>query len=293
MHATENKLRDYLIALVFICFGFVLGNIPIMIVASFLQASPENLIDEVQAAIGKTPTMALLVMPWIGVFLSFYPIAKYVLKWPITSLFTFRNSFDWKRYLIGFFVWFTINLLTFFITKNDHVLFVADWSKFFYLLVVAVVVLLMQTMAEELVFRSFLIKWLGRRTSIVAVQVIISGVLFGLLHGTNPEVAALGPIAFVYYIGAGLFLGLIAVLDKGIELSSGFHFANNLFAAIIVTSDWQVFKTDAIYIDTNPPAFTLTQFLTFFVGQLIFFLIFWKKYQWNLKELVTFKKQLN
>jgi hypothetical protein len=32
---------------------------------------------------------------------------------------------------------------------------------------------------------------------------------------------------FVYYIGTGLFLGILTLMDEGMELALGFH-ANNL-----------------------------------------------------------------
>ena len=43
----------------------------------------------------------------------------------------------------------------------------------------------------------------------------------------NPEVEKLGYLILVYYIGSGLFLGIITLMDEGIELALGFHFANN------------------------------------------------------------------
>jgi hypothetical protein len=42
---------------------------------------------------------------------------------------------------------------------------------------------------------------------------------------------------FVYYIGTGLF-GILTLMDEGMELALGFHAANNLVGALLVTSDW-------------------------------------------------------
>jgi hypothetical protein len=42
-------------------------------------------------------------------------------------------------------------------------------------------------------------------------------------------------------------------MDEGLELSLGFHAANNLIGALLVTSDWTVFKL-TILKDVSPQA---------------------------------------
>ncbi len=82
---------------------------------------------------------------------------------------------------------------------------------------------------------------------------IITSVIFGLLHIANPEVEKLGSIIMVYYIGTGLFLGIITLMDEGLELSLGFHAANNLFIALLVTADWTAFQTHSVLKDLSDP----------------------------------------
>ena len=41
---------------------------------------------------------------------------------------------------------------------------------------------------------------------------IVTSALFGLMHIMNPEVEKMGPIIMVYYIGTGLFLGIITLM---------------------------------------------------------------------------------
>lgn len=281
----KNQFRDYLFSLLLIAGIYVLGNIPALLVYSALDSgNSSDLFEVLQTGVGKTMTFALLLAPWVFVFFGVVFAAKYILKWPVTFLFTNRKKLDFKRIAIGFFLWLTISFITFFLTFNEQVVFNFDAGKFIPLLAVSVIVLLLQCAAEELVFRSFLLKWLGRRTSGAVIPVLMTGAIFGLLHGSNPEVEALGNIALVFYIGTGIFLGLIAILDDGLELTIGFHFANNLFAALIVTSNWQVFQTDAIFIDYNPPSFDAIDFLTVFGGQLVFFLVCWKVFHWKLTK---------
>ena len=51
--------------------------------------------------------------------------------------------------------------------------------------------------------------------------------------------------ALPQYILMGLILGFVAVKDDGMELSLGLHMANNIIAAITITSDSSTLQTHA------------------------------------------------
>lgn len=277
----ENGFQDYLFALLIIAGAYIAGNIPAVIAYSQIKTDSGSIIQVLQEEQGKTIAFVLLMLPLVFVFFSLYFVSKFILRWPFTFLITNRKKIDFKRLFFAFGIWFLICLLTFFITKNELVSDNFQLEKFLPLFFVAVVILFIQCTAEELVFRSFLLKWLGGRTSNGLIQVIITGIIFGYLHASNPEVDAIGNKVLIYYIGTGIFLGLIAVIDDGLELTIGFHFANNLFAALIVTSDWQVFQTDAVFLDMNPPMFTAADFFLAFCGQVLFFLVCLKLFKWK------------
>lgn len=277
----KNNYLDYWVSLFLILAAYILGSIPSALLYSLSAPQSEDIVTFLKNTIGSTPSLFLLMLPWIFVFFAVWFSSKFVLKWPFTFLLTNRLKFDKKRFLISFSIWFVLSLITFFLSKNEFVHLNFQLDKFLVLLVVSSIVLLIQCIAEELVFRSFLMKWIGTKFSNGLLQAIITGVIFGYMHASNPEVDAIGTIALIYYIGTGIFLGLIVVLDDGLEISTGFHFANNLFAAIIVTKNWQVFQTDAIFMDTNPPTFTFIDFAVAFGGQLLFFLICWAIFRWK------------
>ena len=112
---------------------------------------------------------------------------------------------------------------------------------------------------------------------------IITSAVFGLMHIANPEVDKLGPIIMVYYIGTGLFLGIMTLMDEGLELSLGFHAANNLFTALLVTADWTAFQTHSILKDmSDPQAAEFTDiFMPVFVIFPILLFILSKIYKWT------------
>ncbi|BFP42907.1 hypothetical protein FGF1_37520 [Flavobacteriaceae bacterium GF1] len=117
------------------------------------------------------------------------------------------------------------------------------------------------------------------------LPLVITSVLFGLMHIANPEVEKLGFGIMVFYIGTGFFLGIITLMDEGLELALGFHAANNLITALLVTADWTAFQTDSIYRDVSEPSLGLEAFIPVFVVFPILLVVFSRKYKWsNWKE---------
>ena len=118
----------------------------------------------------------------------------------------------------------------------------------------------------------------------------MTSLIFGLMHISNPEVDKVGNIILVYYIGTGLFLGLITLMDEGMELALGFHAANNLFSALLVTTDWSAIETHAVLKDISKPNVSLDVLLPVFIIFPILLKIFSNKYHWNnWKERLTGK----
>ncbi len=110
---------------------------------------------------------------------------------------------------------------------------------------------------------------------------ILTSVIFGLLHGLNPEVEKLGWISMVYYIGTGLVLGIFTLMDEGTELALGFHAANNIIAAVLVTANWTVFQTEALLVDTSEPSVGWEMFVPVLILYPMVLFIFSDKYGWT------------
>ena len=73
------------------------------------------------------------------------------------------------------------------------------------------------------------------------------------MHYANPEIAKFGNVVFVFYIGSGLFAGIMTLMDEGIELALGWHAANNMVAALLVTADWTALQTHSVLKDISNP----------------------------------------
>jgi hypothetical protein len=57
----------------------------------------------------------------------------------------------------------------------------------------------------------------------------------------------------------------MTLMDEGMELSVGFHAVNNLFAALMITTDWTVFQTDAVFMDISEPSISWQAFIPVFI----------------------------
>ena len=75
-------------------------------------------------------------------------------------------------------------------------------------------------------------------------------------------------------------------MDEGLELALGFHAANNLFTALLVTADWTAFQTNSILRDVSDPDVSNAEiFASVLIIYPILILIFAKVYKWtNWKE---------
>ena len=122
------------------------------------------------------------------------------------------------------------------------------------------------------------------------LPLIFTSLLFGVLHLANPEVEKLGYGIMIFYIGTGFFLGIITLMDEGLELALGFHAANNLTAALLVTADWTAFQTHSVYRDVSDPVLGWDVLIPVFVVFPVLLFFFSKRYGWtNWKEKLTGK----
>ncbi len=110
---------------------------------------------------------------------------------------------------------------------------------------------------------------------------VITSVIFGGMHIANPEVEKLGPIIMVYYIGTGFLLGIMTLMDEGMELALGFHAGNNLVAALLVTADWTAFQTNSILKDISEPEVGFSILGPVFIIYPIFLGLMAWRYKWT------------
>ena len=272
-----------------------LGFILLMLV-NFLMSDgvdTNEVIQQTIKMIGVNLTFVALVGPLAFGLLIVLFWVKFVQGQSITSLTTSRQKIDWKRIFFSFFLWgsiTTLMILGLYFTQPENFVWNFNPEKFFIFLVLAVVLVPMQTSFEEYLFRGHMLQGIGLATNSRLIPLIITSVLFGLMHIANPEVGKIGYIIMIYYIGTGFFLGIMTLMDEGLELALGFHAANNLVGALLLTADWTAFQTNSIFKDLSEPSAGFDVLTPVFVIFPILLFIFSKVYNWkNWKEKLTGK----
>ncbi len=287
----NNSFSSYLLGIALIISVYLLGSCFLILdlqwnfgIESFDGISQK----EIVRILGNNRFLAWLIVPFLFVALFLVIHTKFVHKRTVLSIFSGRKTFDWKRVLFSFSLLFSVLSLFLFIQylSSDSLIFQFDLQKFIPLFFIAIFLLPIQTSCEEILFRSYILQGIKMRTKKNSFAVLISGIMFGAIHIGNPEIAKIGYHIIVYYMLVGVFLALISLFDNGIELALGYHAANNVFAALMITNNWQAFQTDAVFMDISDPGMGLDTIIgILFILPLVFF-IFYKKYKWHsLKEM--------
>ena len=233
---------------------------------------------------GPNPVFIMLLLPLVVGFFLVLGWTFLIHRQSITSLTTSRAKIDWGRVFFAFFLWGSVTvlftLLDVYASPEDY-----EWnfnlSKFIPMAIIAILLIPLQTSFEEYLFRGHMMQGLGILAKNRWLPLIVTSTLFGLMHIANPEVEKLGFGLMVYYIGTGFFLGIMTLMDEGLELALGFHAANNLITALLVTADWTAFQTDSIYRDISEPTLGLDAYVPIFIVFPILLFIFSRKYRWS------------
>lgn len=293
----ENKFWKYLIGSVFIISASFIGQIPITAAVFYKSFTDHTAFpttnDGVMKMFESNTTLFLVMISFVFAFAGIYFVVKYIHHQTLLSVTTSRPKVDWKRILFSFFLWAFFSLLSFlFVYLRSPEQFVWNFKlvPFLILAVLGCILIPIQTSTEEYVFRGYLMQGFANLAQNRWFPLLMTSVIFGSMHWANPEVVKMGNIIMIYYIGTGLFLGIITLMDEGMELALGFHAANNLVGALLVTSDWTVFQTNSIFKDLSEPSAGIDVILPVVVIYPILLFIFSKKYGWtNWKEKLTGK----
>lgn len=276
---------------VIIIFNF-LGQLPLTY--AILQEGALSSGDdpmEMMRGIDKNLQLFLLLIPFAVGFLGLWLVVRKLHERSMLSITTAREKIDWRRSLYAFLIWGVVTLL---LVGGDYLMSPESYElnfnlkRFLLLFVIAVLLIPIQTSLEEYIFRGYLMQGFAGMFKNAWAPLLMTSIIFGSLHLFNPEVEKLGYGIMGYYIGTGLFLGIMTLMDEGIELALGFHAANNLVTALLVTANWTAFQTESVLIDVSEPSLGAELFISLFVLYPLFLVWMSKKYGWkNWKSKLT------
>ena len=275
----------------------IVGGIPLIVALLLKTDSLSSIaggdIGVMSNLLGSNGFLFYMLLTFAIGLVGLFIYVKFVHKQSITKLTTSRKRIDWKRIFFAFIIWGVISaffvFLDLYLSPDDYV-----WNfkptSFLILAIIAIIMIPIQTSMEEYFIRGYMMQGLGIMAKNRWIPLVVTSVLFGAMHLFNPEVEKLGYGIMVYYIGTGFFLGIMTLMDEGLELALGFHAANNLFTALLVTADWTAFQTHSLYRDVSEPAISWDVLIPVLVIYPILLFIFSKKYGWsNWKERLTEK----
>lgn len=288
-----NYLHDswrYIVGAVVIFIASQLGALPFVLIAALKvmgEGGDITSLDDpatLMTALDSNLTLFLMLLSFVIGLIAVVLIVKYLHNQPLKAVTTSRKKVDWGR------IWFSFLLVaipTIVLTVVDYYSNPDDYIvqfeavPFIILAIIAILMIPLQTSFEEYLFRGYLMQGIGVIAKNRWLPLIITSVVFGGLHFFNPEVDKLGNIIMIYYIGTGFFLGIITLMDEGMELALGFHAGNNLIAALLVTADWTVFQTNSILKDISNPSAGFDILIPVLVMYPILIGIMAWKYKWT------------
>ena len=293
----ENKFWKYIVGSLLIILASTVGQIPLLIAivvkvfseGKTMPTSGEDLMKVVDSNL----SLFLVLLSFAVAMVGFYFVITLFHKQTFLSVTTSRKKVDWKRILFSFTLWsiFTI-VSTVYSYYSSPENFVINFQPipFVILFIISIVFIPIQTSTEEYVFRGYLMQGFANLSKNKWFPLLMTSIIFGTMHIVNPEVSKMGYIIMIYYVGTGLLLGIMTLMDEGMELALGFHAANNLITALLVTSDWSALQTNSVLKDISNPAVGSDVILPIIIVFPLILIIMSKKYNWtNWKEKLTGK----
>ena len=297
----ENKFWKYLAGSAIIIVSSFMGQLPLTIAIAAKAMSSGGGMPRTEAEMLRyldlNLTLFLVLFSFLVALVAIIIVVTKFHGQKFKEVVTSRKKIDIRRVIFSFCVWALFSgsmiVMDYFLSPDDYIV-QFNPVKFAILFLIAVVLIPVQTSVEELVFRGYLMQGFGLLAKNKWFPLLMTSVIFGGMHIFNPEVGKMGYIITLYYVGTGLALGIMTLMDEGTELALGFHAANNLIAALLVTADWTAFQTYSVFKDMSDPSAGFDVLLPVFIIYPLLLLLFAKMYKWSgWKEKLMGKTELH
>tara|TARA_X000001036_G_scaffold401013_2_gene405772 strand:- start:1352 stop:2257 length:906 start_codon:yes stop_codon:yes gene_type:complete len=286
VNLSRKDFLKYLLGSFLVIIFNILGQIPLFIYLVSQSLLDQELSDpnEIFSLIPSNTGLFLMLLPFAISLLGLWFILKKLHQQDMRIVATSRDSIDWSRVFFSFAIW---GFLSSVIILSGYIISPEDYeinfklTPFLILACIAVILIPLQTSFEEYLFRGYLMQGFAGLFRNRWAPLFMTSIIFGCLHLANPEVDKLGYNLVWWYMGTGFVLGIMTLMDEGIELALGVHASNNLFAALLVTADWTVFQTESILKYTGEPSLSKELIFSFIIFYPLLLFIFYKKYKWS------------
>jgi membrane protease YdiL (CAAX protease family) len=288
----KNNIWRYVVMIAAVLIASnTIGALPLIISMAIKSASNPEVFSRLSAnpndysVLGLDPNAGLIMMlfPFIAGLAAFILLVKPLNNRTLKETINGTRKIRWDRFFISAFIWLILSAVYLFVyLKIDPSNFTLN-NKTISLIILAVISMMLipfQAAFEEVLFRGYLMQGFTAVLRNRWFPLVMTSVLFGLLHAFNPEVKEFGFLTMMpQYILFGLIFGIITILDDGIEAAMGAHTANNIFLCIMVTNKSSALQTPALYEQQNVYPWTELAALLF-IG-IVFVLILKVVFKWK------------
>ena len=194
------------------------------------------------SGLGRTPLNLFFVLLtfvpiWVGVWITM----KFIHRLPMNVLLGSSSKLDLQLLLKGFFVMLFLGIgieiilqlipavSKYIYYESNKVLLLSDWVKW---LLPVILFIFVQSSAEELVFRGYLLQTIWSKSASYLYAVICPSLIFGLLHFDSQSY---GVNAWYYCFNTfvvGCLLCLVTLHTGNIALAFGLHWGGNTVSLI-------------------------------------------------------------
>lgn len=268
-----------------------IGALPLLLAIGIKAVSDPDVITEISAdpsslaplGLDQNVNLILTVFPFIIGILAFFVLIKPLNNRTFKSVINGTSSFRWNRFISSALIWLTLSAIYLFVCiKTDPSNFSLNNATITLLplIIVAFVLIPFQASFEEILFRGYLMQGFTVLLKSRIISLVVTSVLFGLMHGLNPEVETFGFWTMMpQYILFGLIFGIITVLDDGIEAAMGAHTANNIFLIVMNTNESSALQSDALFRQHN--IYPWTEFTALLIMGILVIVIMKILFRWK------------
>jgi membrane protease YdiL (CAAX protease family) len=254
-HQGKNNWWRFVLAVGLILFlWWILGSLPSVLLVIWVLAdgNPQTGVSPAGQFMGVDINLSFVSLMLASIFfiIGIYLAVRFIHRRPFLTLITPARSIAWGRFFQGFAVWFVLSGLMSLVEVILHparYVLTLDLHHFIPFIFLALVLIPIQTSAEELFFRGYILQGVGLRLRNTWVLSTVSGFLFMVPHFLNPEAQLNYPLMGLYYFSIGAAMAYISLRDGRLELALGLHAANNLFSALFVNYTGTVMPTPSLF----------------------------------------------
>jgi uncharacterized protein len=248
----KNDLWRYILTLALILILNIISSLSLIFVGLMVTGTMDfwNWPPNLMLLAAMLPFGLSLTALWVGV--------KFLHGRSFLGLVTAAKKIRWKSIWLSFGLWFALSCVSdlgIWLWHPGDIHWTFKPETFFPYMILALLLVPIQTSTEELLFRGYLTQWVGYLTKGIILPLLLPAIIFGLLHSFNLEMQMYDyGILILFYVLMGLLLAWITIRSRGLEFALGLHFANNLYASLITTYPGSSLNSPALfsYQDFDP-----------------------------------------